>query len=104
MEKKKIITVALTTTVILAGLIFIIINQNKLSQLSLGTESDVCSYLSKIPPYDCDNYECNVKNGKDNYWKVFYRCPGPENFPPGQGYLLNVDKNTGNIEVEGLTN
>ena len=104
MENKKIIPIILIITAILIGVAYTMINQNLSQQLSLDAEKDVCDYLSKISPYDCDNHECIVKNDKGDYWDIFYRCPGLKHFSLGQEYRLNVDKKSGNIEVKGLTN
>ncbi len=72
-------------------------------QSSLSAEEDICLYLSNISPYDCENHKCSVDD-ISSYRDVFYVCPGPEEFPMGQGYFLKVSKKSGNIEVTGLTN
>ena len=99
MEKKIFLVVLISILIILSGVYFIIKNNQ-----SSSVFVDVCSYLSDVPPYDCDKAECNIKSEDDNYWNIFYRCPGPEHFPRGQGYNLKVDKNTKKIEIIGLTN
>jgi hypothetical protein len=101
MEKKKIITIIIILITILI-VISIIIQRNQLSQLSLDTEDNVCLYLSNIPPYNCKNYKCNIKNEGIIYWDVFYMCPNKG--PIGQGYSLSVSKITKKIKVIGLTN
>ena len=104
MEKKKIFLVVSISILIILGSVYFIIKNNQSSQSSSSISVDVCTYLSDIPPYDCDKAECNIKSEDDNYWNIFYRCPGPEHFPLGQGYDLKVDKNTKKIEIIGLTN
>lgn len=85
-------------------IIFFLFKQNSSSQFPLNKEKDVCNYLSQNPDYTCESYECKIEADNGDYWEVFYRCPGPENYPLGQSYILNIEKKTGNIEIEDLTN
>ena len=74
----------------------------KPSLLDLSSGAKVCSYLAKSK----SEYACPVCSAIDagEYWSVSTHCPGPSQFPFGQGYMLNVYKNNGKIELIGETN
>jgi len=101
MKKRIILIIVLVIIVIISVSYFLLFSQNNNKDLS--SEKRVCDYLKTISPYNCANNECRADD-KITFWDVTYRCPGPAQFPMGQSYLLNVYKNSGKIEVTGLTN
>ena len=99
--KKKIIFVVSILVVI--GVVFFIL-RNKETTPSLLSNATVCDYINNNFQNRCSNGICSLSETTENNWTVFYSCPGPVSFPMGQGYSLIVDKKSGKIEINGLTN
>jgi len=123
MNQKKfviIILVVIIVAITVGGYFILIKRQGQIPLkiqsliLTLKDSKSVCRYVhqnakhliiegTKIPVERCNNYDCSADD-KGEYWYVLYRCPGPPNFPMGQGYSIEVNKTTGSIRVTGMTN
>ncbi len=115
MSKKSLtISIIIIAIIIVGGLTYWSSFPAKIKPSALKDSQSVCQYIqqdnkqrfvegTQTPFTKCDDYVCEARDGGQS-WNVSYRCPGPSNFPMGEEYLMNIDKTTGSIKVNAVSN
>ena len=101
-QKKFVTTILVVIVVVIAVGGYIVLTKRQPHISTLRDSESVCRYVHRN--FDkCNDYTCSADD-KGEYWDVSYRCPGPPSFSLGQIYLLQVDKSSGAIKLEALSN